>query len=82
MLQKKLVRAAFACVMALGPLCSACELVFDFDRTPLQEVYEAGPPADSSTGGGSGDATPDRSSSGGQETGSTADAGQDAREDG
>jgi hypothetical protein len=42
-------RALLALLLATGP--TACELVFDFDRTPLQPVYEAGAP-DAATEGG------------------------------
>jgi hypothetical protein len=29
-------------VVVAGPSIAACELAFDFDRTPLQPVYEGG----------------------------------------
>jgi hypothetical protein len=35
---------AIAIVFAVAPLVTACELAFDFDRTPLQPVYDGGPP--------------------------------------
>lgn len=35
-------RIAFALALSAGPLCSACELAFDFDRSPLNPEPEAG----------------------------------------
>jgi hypothetical protein len=35
-------RALFALILATGPVVTACEAVLEFDRTPLQPVYEAG----------------------------------------
>jgi hypothetical protein len=51
MLARNFRRAIVALVFATGPSVTACELAFDFDRTPLQPVYEggAGIPDDAST---------------------------------
>ena len=51
-------RGFFLLLLATGPLATACEAVLDFDRTPLQPVYEAGA-ADSTTGDGSSGTRPD-----------------------
>jgi hypothetical protein len=52
MLGRSFRRALFALLFAAGP--TACEMVFDFDRTPLQPVYEAGSPDAGDGGKGSG----------------------------
>jgi hypothetical protein len=44
-------RLFFACVFAIVPLTAACELAFDFDRTPLQPVYGPEGGSDASEGG-------------------------------
>jgi hypothetical protein len=52
-------RLFFAGIFSLVPLATACELAFDFDRTPLQPVYEGGAGSDSTdaaTDGRRGDA--------------------------
>ena len=51
-MRKPLRRAILGFVIASGPLATACQAVLDFDRTPLQINYEAGPPPeDTGTGG-------------------------------
>jgi hypothetical protein len=35
-------RLLFALGFAVWPAAAGCELAFDFDRTPLQPVYEGG----------------------------------------
>jgi hypothetical protein len=68
-------RTALFAVLALGPLGTACELFFDFDRTPLQPQYEAG--ADDDSGGGTPrrDATPDRGGNPGPPDSGSGDTG-------
>jgi hypothetical protein len=53
-------RTMFALLVATGPLGMGCELVFDFDRTPLQPVYEAGAPEAGPGATGPKDASSDR----------------------
>jgi hypothetical protein len=62
MLVRNLRRTLLALLFATGPLVTACELAFDFDRTPLQPVYEggAGVPEDASS-----ERTPTRDAQGG-----------------
>jgi len=55
-------RTAFVAVLTLGPLGTACELFFEFDRTPLQPQYEAGADEDEDDGGST--PTPRRDSGG------------------
>lgn len=60
-------RAALGAALFMGSFLVACEMVLDFDRTPIQ--YEE--PFESDSGNDSGDD--------GGEDGATADAGGDAR---
>lgn len=74
----------------LIPIVTACEAVLDFDRTPLQPIYEASVPAEgaapeagktSSSSSSSGSGTSSSSSSSSSSTSSTGgpvDAGPDA----
>lgn len=52
-------RALLALALAAGPLATACELALDFDRSPLQPVYEAGTPDEG--GGAASDAAAETS---------------------
>jgi hypothetical protein len=38
------LRHAFAIAIIAGPLCTACELVFEFDRSLLPPEYDAAAP--------------------------------------
>lgn len=80
----------FALLIGLGPLVTACEMVLDFDRTPLQPVFEAGADDEEdddngggSSGGGSRDSGRDGTAArdtgadtGSQDAGNDAEAGQ------
>ena len=72
-MRKPLRRAILGLAIAIGPLFTACQAVLDFDRTPLQPIYEAGPPPEDSGPDAPADAPP-------RETGS--EAGGDAGEAG
>ena len=72
-------RALFALILAVGPAVTACEAVLDFDRTPLQPVYEAGVEEEEED---EEDETPDSGSNGGGQGGNDAgsrDAATDTR---
>jgi hypothetical protein len=87
-MRKNLRRVFAAAIILTGPAFTACQAVLDFDRSPLQPYFEAGPPAeDTGTGGGGSDAGPDRASPSdggdtdtGAETGPV-DAGGDVKSD-
>lgn len=66
-------RAMLALLLATGPLGTACEIAFDFDRTPLQPIYEAGTSVDGRTEGPG----PTVPRDGGRDATSTQDAQQD-----
>lgn len=70
-------RALFALILAAGPVVTACEAVLDFDRTPLQPVYEAGVEEDEEEADGSPDGGAEGGGQGGG--GGTRDAASDAR---
>lgn len=84
--QRPYTRAMLAFLLATGPMATACEMAFDFDRTPLQPIYEAGAYSPDATGTGPG--SPPRDGGGGgpgredarPETGPE-DAGTDAEQD-
>lgn len=72
-------RATLVLLLATGPLLTACELLLDFDRSPLQPVYEAGveEEADSSSAAPS-EAGADAAREGGGEDAATEAAAQDS----
>jgi hypothetical protein len=59
-MRKPVRRVLIAVLIATGPVFTACQAVLDFDRSPFQIDYEAGPPQEDSGSGGGTDAGTDR----------------------
>ena len=70
-----------ALLIGMGPLATACEMVFDFDRTPLQPVYEAGVDDEEDSGGSSGGSSGGTRDGGGGRDGGGNDAARDTGAD-